>query len=223
MNKKLKSAVPALICGVCLAAALILPPMFRRVEFVPPSGMTAEERVAMFLDFMDGGADTNVVTLASVDNGTVSDCEESMEELFYTFGTDYGLEWPGSTGSEYLRLSDGEREMTVCRMWIEATGDWHSWMDAFFNAETGELYYLYVNSTCLYHRGDYIGAFGGGLDEEKCAGLAAEYGRESLKMFSQYDSEPANAFFTRNGDLICREIECSYYTSTFFELELSVK
>ena len=83
-------------------------------------------------------------------------CEEVMARLTARWIDDRALEMPRPTGREFttLRGRNGSR-LTLCRMWLEAQGDWRNWMDVCFDADTGTVYYLYLSRECLTNLGRY--------------------------------------------------------------------
>ena len=157
-QKKLIAAVSAGV--VLLIVAALLPLAFRHQAADSGSQETAttalESKAAVFADYWnDGGDPVEIEKLERPGSKTASFCLERMAGLIALCIDDKALEDPQPTGSEYTVVSQGKTELRLCRMWMEAQGDWHNWMDVCFDAESGEIYYLYVSRECLTNRDLY--------------------------------------------------------------------
>ena len=80
-----------------------------------------------------------------------------MRDLVELCVPDQGREETAPTGSDYTRVIGEAGAIRVCRMWLEAQGDWQNWMDVCFDADTGDIYYLYVSRSCLRNSERYRG------------------------------------------------------------------
>ena len=155
-NEQTKLFAAVGLCVAMLAVAALLPLAFRSL---PENGASEEEaegntalelKSALFVDFWNGGGeDVGIEKIEHPGTKTVAFCRETMDGLAAEYIDDRGLNALTPTGSEYTLVSRGRTELHLCRMWLQARGDWQNWMDVCFDSETGELYYFYVSRECL--------------------------------------------------------------------------
>jgi len=163
--------VAASVTGAVLLLALLLPLAFRReAEPVPTEAPEAafgpEQRAALFAAWWDpaeGEEPPASEQITEPGSRMLSRCSERMRGLVDVWVSDEGLDYGGPTGSDYTRLRGPDGNVNVCRMWLERQGDWQNWMDVCFDADTGQIFYLYVSRSCLrnadrYDDGDPITA-----------------------------------------------------------------
>ena len=203
--------------GVVLAviAAMLLPLAFRSEGAGAPDAaeMTLEERTRMFSDYWNRGAEAAGLTVTKPDpvpRKMKETCETVMHTLIARSIDDQGLEDLTPTGSEYTVVTDGEgRELQLCRMWLEKRGDWQNWLDVFFDADTGELYYYYLSRECLTNRKLYQ------TEEVPDAKLIAEKLAEdngwTLRYLADEADGAAAAVYSSPGGTLCYEISCRWY------------
>ena len=161
-NEQRKLIVSVSISVILLLVAALLPLAFRRPA-TDASGQSGEgtitameAKAAVFVDYWyDGGDPVEIEKLDRPGSRTASFCQERMDGLIALCINDQALDDPRLTGSEYTVVSQGDTELHLCRMWMEAQGDWHNWMDVCFDAESGDIYYLYVSRECLTNRDLY--------------------------------------------------------------------
>jgi len=154
--------IAASVTGALLLLAILLPLAFRRMPAPTedPTGFTAEQRARLFADWWAGDAEASKPRsekLSAPGEDTVERCEARMRELVKLWVPDQGLEETAPSGSDYTLVSGGGGAIRVCRMWLEIQGDWQNWLDVCFDADTGEIYYLYVSRSCLYNAERYSG------------------------------------------------------------------
>lgn len=203
------------ICAVALVvvAAMLLPLAFRPApageESVP--GMTLEERTQMFAEYWSLGAEASGFTVTKPDP-VPRRMKETSEAVIRTFIArsidDKGLEDLSPTGTEFTAVSDGEREIHVCRMWLEKRGDWQNWLDICFDADTGELYYYYLSRALLTNRQLY--------QQEKADAAAvaeklAEDNGWTLRYLSEGSDGAATALYSAPGGTLCYDVSCRVY------------
>jgi hypothetical protein len=211
---KLIASVAGVVAVVLLA--MLLPLAFRGdpAGAAPAAEMTLEQRVRLFADYWNYGAEAAGLTVAKPDpvpSRMKETCETVMRTLIARSIDDRGLEDLTPTGSEYTVVSDGAgREVHICRMWLEKRGDWQNWMDVCFDADTGELYYYYLSRECLtnrklYQREDIP-------DAESIAETLAEDNGWTLRYLSREADGGAAAIYAGPEDAtLCYQISCRWY------------
>ena len=108
------------------------------------------------------------------------------------------------------------------RKWVEWQGDWRNWLDVCFDADSGELYYLYLSSECLSSYSDYIGAvpaqFGAAYVAEI---LADEMDYELLYLdVPDDDANSIIASYLCGGSALRLRISCIYHESVLMDVKV---
>ena len=213
-NDRTKMILAAGLTGSVLLFAILFPLAFRRTapQNTAEGELRLEEKTELFVNYRNGettGAEISAETLESPQKGMADFCDTRMQGLIAACIDDEKLENTIPTGSEYTVLSDGERSMTVCRMWFEQKGDWQNWLDVFFDAETGEIYYLYLSKECLAHQEAYdLPVNIGSEDIQKM--LADRLGGKLLYSAEDASGDRTAIISTEDG-AICYTIGCAAY------------
>lgn len=148
-----------ILCAALLLACALIPLAFRQTEPSPEpeetreTDFTAADRSALFLAYWNN--DAPAVTherLDSPGSRMTNFCRQLMGELVSRCIDDVALESREPTGSEYTIVTGRNGTLRLCRMWLQAKGDWQNWLDVCFNADSGEIYYLYLSRECLTNR-----------------------------------------------------------------------
>ena len=200
--------------GLCLVLAAVFPLLFRtqpqpRAETPSEYGSVLEHKIALFQDFWANGGAAAAETQSIIpDREMETFCEERMRAIVARGVDDRELSYTMPTGREYTLVSDDTGAVRLCRMWLQARGDWQNWVDACFDAETGRIYYLYISRECLTNRGLYAGTERG--TAESVANALAEAGGGTLRHFNG-DNRDGTALVESESGLICYEIKCNWY------------
>jgi len=136
----------AVVGGLLILAALL--PLCFRTEAAPetPEADPAA-RMALFRDYWQQTEDDRIGEKTESFGPETDDfCLTQMEALIRDCIDDPGLEHPAPTGRELVRLQGADGTgLSLCRMWLEAAGDWKNWMDVCFDADSGAIYYFYLS------------------------------------------------------------------------------
>lgn len=206
---------------VLLLAALLLPLAFRG-EGGPAATASAGagEKRRLFADYwmLDPAEQGITVTREeTLPPETVRDCEAVMRRLVEYCIDDRQFAYAAPDGSEYTVIRDGSgTQARLCRMWLEARGDWQSWLDVCFDAESGEVYYLYISRECLSNRTKYESRADLGA-RDIAERLAEAYGW-TLRWLDE-GAERSAALFTAADGTACYQIECSSH-DTLLDVKL---
>ena len=205
------------VCAVALVviAAMLLPLAFRPAPEAgeePAPGMDLEERTQMFADYWRLGAEASGFTVTKPDpvpKKMKETCETVMHTLIARSIDDKGLDDLSPTGSEYTVVSDGaDREIHVCRMWVEKRGDWQNWLDVCFDADTGELYYYYLSRALLTNRQLYE------REDLDAAGVAEKLAGDAgwtLRYCTEETDGAVTALYSTPGGTVCFDVSCRVY------------
>lgn len=152
----------ATLTGAVLLFAMLFPLLFRQSAAPQPErGRTLlDVRADLFAQYWNAGdaaAALRVELTAPPDAQTAKRCEARMAEIVGACIVDRALENTVPTGQDYFSLSDGTHSVNICRMWLERKGDWRNWLDVCFDADSGEVYYLYLSCECLENHARYVG------------------------------------------------------------------
>ena len=204
------------VAGVVLVilAAMLLPLAFRTDPETPdaPDTLTLEARTQLFADYWNA-SDPSGFTVEKPDpvpRRMKETCETVMRTLVARFVADQGLSDLTPTGSEYTVVTDAEgRELHLCRMWLEARGDWQNWLDVFMDADSGELYYFYLSRECLTNRKDY--ALPEMTQPDQIADFIASENGWTLRHLSEEADGSASAVYSTPGGTVCVSVSARVY------------
>lgn len=218
-----------LIVYICITAAVFITACLLPLAFAgrgEDSGFYFDKgaRAAMFLDYQSGSKEISSKVLDSLSSADEKFCSSKFSQLKSLCRIDGKNGKVITEGREYILLSDGDRTMRLCRMWLQDEGDWTNWMDVYFDADTGFVYYLYVSSICLSNGGNYLTSLEDGFNAKTVAGLIAQHTGDTLKHFSWSGNaeDSAYAVMGTDGDTVCRTINCTYYPATMLDIKISV-
>ncbi len=181
-------------------------------------------RAAMFLSYQNGSKDISSKVLDSLSSADEKFCGNRFSQLKSLCRIDGKSGKTITEGKEYIILSDGDNSMRLCRMWLQDEGDWTNWMDVYFDADTGFVYYLYVSSICLSNGDNYLTALEDGFNTKTVAGLIAQHTGAALKHFSWSGNAEDSAYAVTSigGDTVCWTVNCTYYPATMLDVKISV-
>lgn len=224
LSEKTKLIIYIGITAVVFITACLLPLAFKGKNLGEDHFFDTGERAAMFVQYQKGSKSISSKTIDSPAKADSKYCDSVMDELIAMCRLDNRAGKILSEGSEYVVISDGENSMRLCRMWIQDEGDWTNWMDVYFDMDTGYVYYLYVSSICLNNGNEYSNAIEGQFNSKSVAELIARTTGFDLKHFSWSGNveDTAYAVTGLEGDIVCWNINCTYYASTMLDVRISV-
>ncbi|MCR4934955.1 MAG: hypothetical protein K5990_00550 [Oscillospiraceae bacterium] len=199
--------VGALLVFAALFPLLFRVPVARQSETDSAFGTAAQ--CDLFLDYWEHGIEAEGQVVPILPDGEMERfCRARMEMLVNRWVDDRAFTYSNPTGQSYTALNGTEGSLLLCRMWLQARGDWQNWVDACFNAETGQIYYLYVSRECLTDAETYGGER---PDAEAVARAVAEESGLSLRRF-RGDGTAGDALLeTQNGSLVCYDVRGVWY------------
>lgn len=215
-NERSKFVFYTIAVGVLLVAAILVPLAFRsepkETETVPA---TLEEKALLFSNYWEHGPEECGLGVVKIENPsrTMKDsCETRMRTMMARAIDDQELSVLSPTGSEYITLTDSEgKTVDVCRMWIEAKGDWQNWMDVCFDADTGDLFYLYLSRECQANKSRYeTAAENLPTADSLSVRLAEEFGW-TLRFLLPVDDYSRTAIYSTNSGTLGYDIVCKAY------------
>ena len=205
------------ILSACLVGTLLLfaatfpllfrTPVHRQTETDSAFGTAAQ--CDLFLDFWEHGIEGEGQVVPILPDGEMERfCTRYMADLVARWVDDRAFAYSAPTGASYTALNGTAGSLLLCRMWLQARGDWQNWVDACFNAETGQIYYLYVSRECLTDAETYGGER---PDAEAVARAVAEESGLSLRRF-RGDGTAGDALLeTKNGNIVCYDVRGVWY------------
>ena len=212
--------------GLLLLGAILIPLAFRTLPEEPEETESPQENggaAAVFAEYWNMGQEDSGITVEkpTPSEKTVKFCEAQMRTLTDLCIDDRALDDPTPTGSEYtvLRSPDGT-EVPLCRMWLEARGDWQNWLDVCFDAATGELYYLYLSRECLTNQKKY--PLNSSVSAEEIADRLAQAYDWTLRFIGGDREKSAIAVLDRDGETVCFQIDCKNF-DTLTDIKICCK
>ena len=127
-------------------------------------------------------------------------------------------------GCSFVDISDGEKKMRLCRMWLQDKGDWNNWLDVYIDVDTGFIYYLYISSICVDNAQKYYSAIDGEMNSKTVASMISKETGYELKLvsWSGKNEDTAMAYMASNGEALMWNINCSYYATSMLDIKISV-
>lgn len=221
MNDRMKLLLSVCAVGLALLAAVLIPLAFRADAAADPvqaPADTEETKAALFAEYWNGGsgaADILAEKPETLSDAQTAVCESVIQMLIARCINDQALEHPEVTGREYTVLhGESGTEVRLCRMWMEAKGDWQNWLDVCFDCETGVVYYLYLSRECLSNMLLYQGEESDVSGAEDVARLLGEQYGWMLRYSGIGNGGAATAVYsTPDGGTLCYEIGCRLYAA----------
>lgn len=216
LNEKTKFFISAVTAGVLMIAAILIPLAFRngaeKEETLPTS---LEEKMLLFSNYWEHGAEECGLGVEKIENPSAKmkeKCETRMRTMIARGIEDKALSAPTPTGREYITLTDADgRTVNVCRMWLEIKGDWQNWMDACFDADTGELFYLYLSRECVENKSEYERTPESLPTAESLAVHLAEENGWTIRYVAEEDDYSKTVVYSAQADTIVYCITCKAY------------
>lgn len=212
-NDKTKLLISAIATGAVLLFAILFPLSFRQsTAQQAPKAAGAEERTALFAAYWNAGDAAEALTVTKQEQpGKEREdlCKARMQGLIAACIVDEKLEDASPTGSEYVTVSDGQTQVNVCRMWMERSGDWKNWLDVCFDADTGEIYYLYLSCECLSRQENYTQF--SSLNGEQIAAELASRQNGAIRYFGEEADGMQTVVISEADGTVCYQIACTAY------------
>lgn len=212
LDERRQVILSACIAGGLLIFAAAFPLLFRTPvnrQTETDSAFGAAAQCDLFLDYWEHGIEGEGQVVPILPDGEMERfCRARMETLVNRWVDDQAFTYSAPTGESYTALSGAEGNLLLCRMWLQARGDWQNWVDACFNAETGQIYYLYVSRECLTNAEAYGGR---PLDAEAVARAVAEESGLTLRRFRGDESAGDALLETKNGNIVCYDVRGVWY------------
>jgi len=224
LSEKTKLIVYLSITLIVFVSSCLLPLAFKGRADVSEHFFDTAERAAMFSAYHNKNKDVSVKVLDKLANADENFCKNRANEIISYCRIDNKSGKSITNGNEFLQLSDGENTLRLYHIWVQDEGDWTNWMDIYFDADTGFIYYLYVSSVCLDNASDYIGALDSSFNTKYVANMIAEQTGMPLKHFSwSGNAEDAGYAVTgKEGNIVCWTVNCSYYDATMLDVKIIV-
>lgn len=221
MSDKLRLIVSACVSAFFLLLAMLLPLAFRSGQVVEGT-YSLGERAALFADYWSGSGGADWKKLDGPTKQQEKAGDELLTMLVDSYVPDTRLTDPRSDGREYVSVSNDVCSIELCRMWMSAQGDWQNWLDVCFDLDTGDIYYLYLSSECLFNGNDYLHDQSVSLDAGTVADRIAERIGYDLRylVWSGDPADTATAVYTSGGSFVSVDISCVYYEATLIDVKI---
>lgn len=222
MSDKLKLIVAASASAFVLLLAMLLPLAFRSGGQGTETVYSLGERAALFAGYWGGSGDVDWKKIDKPTKQQEKAGEELLGALVGSYVPDKRLSSPTPGGREYVSVSNDVCSIDLCRMWMSAQGDWQNWLDVCFDLDTGDVYYLYLSSECLFNGNDYLHDQSAGFDAKNVADRIAELIGYELRylVWSGNPADTATAVYMSGGSSVCVDINCIYYEATLVDVKI---
>jgi len=223
LSEKTKLLIYVIVTGAIFVTGCFLPLAFRGGGPDDLSFSTGE-RAAMFVKYNAKDSGIRYKIISDPEKEMQKFCDGKFDEIAGRCILDIASRRNLTEGQDFIHLTDGDKSMTLCRMWLQDQGDWTNWIDLYLDAETGFVYYLYVSSTCVDNFEEYATAIEEELSSKTLASLLAKETGFDLKVvnWSGRPEDTATAYTSLNGSAIVWSINCSYFPSSLLDIKISV-
>lgn len=224
INERTELIIFCTLAAVIFLIAALMPLRFQNEEALTTSEMSMGERAAIFSAYWNepDGSRVSMESGGKLDESTRDACEARMAELLTRCTIDRENGAAKKEGSEYFVLTSKGGEVNVCRKWVEWQGDWRNWLDTCFDADSGELYYLYLSAECLSGYTNYVGALPAQFGAAYVAEMLADEMDYELLYLDVPDDEPNSIIASYNcgGSALRLCISCIYHETVLVDVKI---
>ena len=178
------------------------------------------QRSAVYLRYSAGGTGCTVETRTaeelSAEEAAVS--ETALTALKDAFVVDREDGAVTSEGTEYLTITYGEETIRVCHYYREWSGDWGNWMEAYLDADHGDLYYLYVSS----QRRENVDYSNVRMNNRANAERLTEVAGYELVSFAETNANTATAVYLTERSAAKYTMSCIYHVNNLLDIKFTV-
>lgn len=222
ISEKTKAYVYIGTALLVLAISCLLPLAFSNSAAV--NEVSRGEKAAIFVKYVNKDKSVRYKVNNKPTNAQLKFCESVFDDIVSMSISDSASRNTLNEGTEYITLSYKDDKLELCRMWLQDQGDWTNWLDVYFDAQTGEILYLYISRVCVYNNNKYINA---DMIVPDCKSIASSLSEESgyeikLLNWSGKSEDTATAYTVLDGDALIWSINCIYHSSSIVDIKISV-
>ena len=223
LNERTKLIIYGGVTAAVFVVCALVPLLFLGEAKQNGTELSVGERAEIFGNYWnDGGVDCLVSSISKPDSGALELCAARMEQISSMCLVDKSSGQLKAEGSEYISVVKEDKEIRLCRMWLEVQGDWRSWLDVCFDMDNGDVYYFYLSAECVSNPGKYSGLLPDGMDAESLAGrIAQQTGYKLVDVnMDAGGSGPVTAIYSGGNSIVCMLISCTCYKSALIDIKL---
>ena len=223
LSEKTRMLIYIVAACVVFLFSVLIPLAFRGDGPADPYFITGE-RAAMFAKYNAKDAEIKYKVVKEPEKSMLKFCDSRFDQICSVAIIDSNVRKVITAGEEYINLSDGEKSMTICHMWLQDEGDWTNWIDVYMDAETGFVYYIYISGVCVNNFENYVNAIEEEFNAKTIASTIAKETQFDLKLvnWSGKAEDTAMAYTSSDGSAIVWNIYCSYYPGSLLDVKISV-
>ncbi len=113
----------------------------------PVMAETAAERRRCWLDFYAKAPDSGSYS-TDLEAGLARQMQNKVTQILNWATIDQGQEVEEARGETCISVWSGNKRTRVWHYYRQWRGDWRNWMEIYIDADTQEIYYLYISSGC---------------------------------------------------------------------------
>ena len=189
-----------------------------------PELTAAADRRTCWLDYYvrkAAGTGDSLLDMSPAQTQELLTTGESVRKLV---SVDAGQMTVEAEGTQCLEVYSSAGTIRVWHYYIQWRGDWRNWLDLYMDADTREIYYLYVSSGCENKQEEYAQFPADQVTTESVARtLLTEWGMTVAEITEGEDGQTVTAL-CRDGSGSCTyEVSCSYYPGSLLDCRVQLQ
>ncbi len=118
---------------------------------------------------------------------------------------------------------EGDR-LSLTHIYLEWTGDWSNWLEAYLDRDTMKILYIYVSGRCLVNNDDYAAAYPNCPPPERLGevyGSYMGYSMDSVTALSDSRENAVEAEYSDGVNTARYKINCIYYGGNMYDIKIA--
>ena len=229
-KRSLRDMLPNLLLAAGTACVLLLGALLPGRYFTSiwqsterPELTAAADRRSCWLDYYVRKAAGTGDSLLDMSPAQTQELREAGESIRKLVSVDAGQMTVEAEGTQCLEVYSGTGTIQVWHYYIQWRGDWRNWLDLYMDADTREIYYLYVSSGCENKQEEYALFPADQVTTESVARtLLAEWGMTVAEITEGEDSQTVTALCRDETGSSTYQVSCSYYPGSLLDCRVQL-
>jgi hypothetical protein len=229
-GKSLRDMLPNLLLTAATACVVLLGALLPARYFTSswqgterPELLAPSDRRQCWLDYYvrkAGGTGDSLLDMSAAQTQQLLDIGASVRELV---AVDQGEMYVEAEGTQCLEVYSSAGTIRVWHYYIQWRGDWRNWLDLYMDADTQEIYYLYVSSGCENRQEDYAKLPAEQvLPETLARTILEEWGMTVAEIQEGADAQTVSALCRDETGSSTYQVNCSYYPGSLLDCRVQL-
>ena len=183
-------------------------------EASAPVTLSLADRAAAFSDFLAAETEPEPLEASLVSYTQRRQSKVLTDWALDTFTVDRQTGELGGSATLYYDIPCAGGSFRVMHAYREWFGDWNNWLSLYADADTGEIYYLYVSCGCQKNAAQYGDEE---MDNAALAGLLAERSGFTLEAVEDTGEQTGVCFVTGETGAAVFDLKCLCYPASLID------